>query len=348
MTIVKVTYNQIAPTIKITYDVNQVYIGPQDFTPVYVNVNYASSVASGNVSSVALSMPTGFTVSGSPITTAGTFIVSVASGYVIPTQAMFDAKVPYSGATGNVDLGEYELKAGQLTLDTSPTGTAAVGTTRWNDTIGSSETTLKGGSVILKNGVDLVARVVNKVSPNTTLTKAAYQAVRVSGAQGQRLAVAFAQANNDNNSADTIGLAIETIPTNQEGFIMTMGQLEGINTTGSLQSETWSDGDVIYLSPTVAGKLTNVKPVAPQHIVIIGYVEYAHQNNGKLYVKVMNGWELGELHDCNTTGAINGQQLSYDSATGIWKPTTRTLTINDTAYNLNADRSWSIGDYGTW
>jgi nitrogen fixation protein len=198
-----------------------------------------------------------------------------------------------SNANSNINIGEYDLKAGQFTLDTTPTGTASVGTTRWNDTLGSTETTLKGGSVILKNGVDLVARVVNKVTPNATLTKAAYQAVRVSGAQGQRLAVAYAQANNDNNSADTIGIVCETIATNQEGFILTVGQLEGINTTGSLQGETWSDGDVIYLSPTTAGALTNVKPTgATGHIVIIGYVEYSHAVNGKLYVKIMNGWEL--------------------------------------------------------
>lgn len=231
--------------------------------------------------------------------------------------------VPYTGANQNVDLGEYELKAGQVTLDITPTGTAAVGTTRWNDAIGSTETTLKGGNVVLKNGVDLVARVVNKVTPNTTLTKADYQAVRVSGAQGQRLAVALAQANNDNNSADTIGLAIETITTNQEGFIMTVGQLEGINTTGSLQGETWVDGDVIYLSPTVAGRLTNVKPTAPQHIVIIGYVEYAHANNGKLYVKVMNGWELEELHNVSstnyTTPIDTDSVLTYDITNDIWK-----------------------------
>jgi nitrogen fixation protein len=231
--------------------------------------------------------------------------------------------VPYTGATTNVDLGEFELKAGQLTLDTSPTGTAAVGTTRWNNTLGSSETTLKGGSVILKNGVDLVARVVNKVTPNTTLTKANYAAVRVSGAQGQRLAVAYAQANNDLNSTDTIGLVCETIPTNQEGFILTVGQLENINTTGSLQSETWADGDVIYLSPTVAGKLTNIKPTAPQHIVIIGYVEYAHANNGKLYVKIMNGWELEELHNVtstNYTTPIDADSvLTYDSTNSVWK-----------------------------
>ena len=237
-----------------------------------------------------------------------------------PTIPDVSTLVPYTGATTNVDLGEYELKSGQLTLDTTPTGTAAVATTRWNDAIGSSETTLKGGSVILKNGIDLVARVVNKVDPNTTLTKANYQVVRISGAQGQRLAVDLAQANNDNNSADTLGIVTETIATNQEGFIMTVGQLEGINTTGSLQSETWTDGDVLYLSPTTAGAITNIKPTgATGHIVILGYVEYAHANNGKIYVKIMNGWELDELHNVYISSLENNQILSYETATSLWK-----------------------------
>lgn len=227
--------------------------------------------------------------------------------------------VPYIGATQNVNLGENELKAGQVTLDTTPTGTASVATTRWNDIIGSSETTLKGGNVILKNGVDLVARVVNKVTPNTTLTKASYQVVRISGAQGQRLAVNLAQANNDNNSADTLGVVCETIATNQEGFIMTVGQLENINTTGSLQGETWADGDVLYLSPITAGRLTNIKPIAPAHIVIVGYVEYAHANNGKIYVKVMNGWELDELHNVAISTPLNNQSLVYETSTQLWK-----------------------------
>jgi hypothetical protein len=238
--------------------------------------------------------------------------------------------VPYTGATKNVDLGEFDLKAGQFTLDTSPTGTAVVGTTRWNDTIGSTETTLKGGSVILKNGVDLVARVVNKVSPNATLLRSQYRAVRVTGAQGQRLAVAYAQANNENNSADTIGLVCEDIATNQEGFIITVGQLEEINTTGSLQGESWNDGDIIYLSPTTPGGLTKVKPTGfTGHIIVIGYVEYAHANHGKLYVKVMNGWELDELHDVGISGVTNGEALVYNSTNGLWQngvPTIPTLT----------------------
>lgn len=331
--------------IKVQYDVNNIYVSTTE-SPVYIQIGYGSG-GSGTVTSVDMTVPTGLTVSGNPITSSGTLAVGLASGYVIPTQATIDGKVPYSGATGNVDLGEYELKAGQIEFDQSPTGTAGVAVTRWNDTIGSTETTLKGGSVVLKNGVDLVARVVNKVTPNATLTKAQYQAVRVTGAQGQRLAVAYAQANNDNNSADTIGLVIETIPTNQEGFIITVGQIEGINTTGSLQGETWADGDVLYLSPTTPGALTNIKPVAPQHIVVIGYVEYAHQNNGKIYVKVMNGWELGELHDVNTAGATNGQVLAYNGS--IWVPTTNgsgTVTSITASAPLTGGTITSSGSIG--
>jgi len=274
-----------------------------------------------------------------------------------PTIPDVSGYVPYVGATTDVDLGTYNLTADHLALNVSPSGAGyVVGATQWNNTIGSSETLLKGGSVSLKNGVDLVARVVNKVTPNTTLTKAAYQAVRVSGAQGQRLAVALAQANNDNNSADTIGIVCETIATNQEGFIQTVGQLEGVNTTGSLQGETWADGDVLYLSPTTAGALTNIKPTgATGHIVVIGYVEYAHANNGKIYVKIMNGWELDELHNVYIDTPLNNNVLTYESSTSLWKnktvatalgytpvPETRTLTINGTTQDLSANRTFTI------
>ena len=238
-----------------------------------------------------------------------------------PTIPSVTGFVPYTGATADLDLGTYNLTADHISLNVSPSGAGfVVGATEWNNTLGSSQTLLKGGNVILKNGVDLVARVVNKVVPNTTLTKAAYQVVKVSGASGQKLAVDLARANTDLNSADTLGIVTETIATNQEGFILTVGQIEDINTTGSLQGETWVDGDVLYLSPTTAGRMTNIKPTgATGHIVVLGYVEYAHANNGKIYVKIMNGWELDELHNVYISSVANNQGLVYESSTDLWK-----------------------------
>jgi hypothetical protein len=215
-----------------------------------------------------------------------------------------------TGFTNPFTGGDY------VQFNTGATETIAAGKLYWNDVQGTINIGLKGGQTNVKSGVDLVVRVVNKVTPNTTLTKAAYQAVRISGAQAQRLAVELAQANNDNNSADTIGLVCETIATNQEGYIMTVGQLENVNTTGSLQGESWSDGDVLYLSPTTAGRLTNIRPSAPNKVVIIGFVEYAHSQNGKIYVRIDAGLSVNDLDDVNTNSVVNGQVLTYEG--GLW------------------------------
>jgi len=229
--------------------------------------------------------------------------------------------VPYTGATADVNLGAYNLKADAIELSQTPTDTAGVAKMVWNDSDGTIEYKLKGGNVTLQVGQEEVVRVVNKSGGD--LLEANYQAVRVrlvseGGASGQRLAVVLAQGNNDTNSATTIGLVTETILNNQEGYITTFGLVRDINTTGSLQGETWVDGDIIYLSPTTPGAITNIKPVAPQHMIILGYVVYAHGVNGKIFVKVDNGYELDELHNVKITTPLNRDVLEYDSTNSLW------------------------------
>lgn len=191
----------------------------------------------------------------------------------------------------------------------------------WNDSAGTYEFKLKGGNVTLQIGQEQVARVVNKTSPLINLLESNYQVVLVTGATGQRLSVRLAKADSDANSAGTLGIVTEDIAANQEGFITTNGQVHEINTSGSLQGETWNDGDILYLSGTVFGGITNVKPVAPIHTVIVGYVEYAHAVHGKIFVKIDNGYELDELHNVliNNGTLANNDVLTYESATQLWK-----------------------------
>jgi hypothetical protein len=238
--------------------------------------------------------------------------------------------VPYTGATQNVDLGEYQLKGGQIEFDTTPTGTAGVAKLRWNDADGTLDLGLKGGNVTLQIGQEQLVRVVNKTATNINLLEANYQAVRVTGAQGQRLKVDLALATNDLLSAETIGLVTETINNNQEGFVTISGLVRNINTTGSLQSETWNDGDILYLSPTTAGRITNIKPSAPNHLVIIGYVVYSHSVNGKIFVKVDNGYELDELHNVKINTPLNDQSLVYNSTLQLWENKSVTINIDAT------------------
>jgi hypothetical protein len=157
--------------------------------------------------------------------------------------------------------------------------------------------------------------------------------------------VALAQANNDANSADTIGLVTEAILNNEEGFVTISGIVRNINTTGSLQSETWLDGDVLYLSGTTAGAITNVKPQAPIHTVIIGFVIYAHANNGKIFVKVDNGYEIDELHNVKITSVADKNVLRYNTSLGVWEnvaQTALTAGIANTVDNLNSASNLSF------
>lgn len=175
----------------------------------------------------------------------------------------------------------------------------------------------------------LKTKVVNKTTPAVTLSKAAYQVCLISGATGQRLSVKLAKADNDANSAGTLGLASETILHNQEGYITSVGLIEDINTTGSLQGETWNDGDLLYLSPTTFGAITNVKPSAPNHEVRVGYVEYAHAIHGKIYVKIDNGYELDELHNVAITTPANGNFLEYNGTVWVNKGLVYTVELID-------------------
>jgi hypothetical protein len=64
---------------------------------------WATISSTGTVTSVAATVPTGLTISGSPITTSGTLAFGLDTGYVIPTQATLDGKA----TKVEVDLGQY-------------------------------------------------------------------------------------------------------------------------------------------------------------------------------------------------------------------------------------------------
>ena len=222
-----------------------------------------------------------------------------------------------SAGANDINLNNNDLNnTDKIDFNLATTDTAGEGQLVWNDALGTLNLGLKGGNTTLNIGQQLITRVVNKTTPLVPLTKAGYQVVIVAGATGQRLSVKLAKADSDINSAGTLGIVCENIAVNQEGFIVSDGPLTGINTTGSLQGETWADGDLLYLSPTTFGAITNVKPSAPFHEVRVGYVEYAHINNGKIFVKIDNGYELEELHNVAITTPANGNFLEYNGT--LW------------------------------
>jgi hypothetical protein len=137
--------------------------------------------------------------------------------------------------------------------------------------------------------------------------------VYISGATGNLPLITLAQANNDQNSAQTMGFVKTAIANNGTGFVIVRGMLENINTSGL------TEGVQLYLSPTTPGTWTTTKPVAPQHMVYVGIVIRSHPTLGTILVAVQNGYELDELHDVLITTPSTGQVLAYDGVTGLWK-----------------------------
>jgi len=106
------------------------------------------------------------------------------------------------------------LRTDYIDFNTGSVVVGGIGRVTWNDGDGTLDVGLKGGNVTLQLGQEQVVRVIN--NSGGQLLESNYQAVRVEGAQGNRVKVRLAQADNDANSAETLGLVTETIDTGGE------------------------------------------------------------------------------------------------------------------------------------
>lgn len=113
--------------------------------------------------------------------------------------------------------------------------------------------------------------------------------------------VVTASYENDNNSANTLGITTQVIANGALGYVITEGVLTGVDTSNFIS------GQLIYLGAT--GSIIGTAPVAPLHAVRLGEVIREQQNNGSIYVRIDNGYEIEELHDVRILSASNGDLL---------------------------------------
>lgn len=147
------------------------------------------------------------------------------------------------------------------------------------------------------------------------------QAVYVSLADGTNMIVSKASNASEATSSKTMGLIAQSLAHNGKGYVITEGLLAGLN-TGSATA-----GDPVWLG-TGGNLLYGLasKPVAPAHLVFIGIVTRAQTNNGEIFVRPQNGFEMNELHDVLITNPTNGQAITFDN--GLWKNATPASTLD--------------------
>lgn len=127
-------------------------------------------------------------------------------------------------------------------------------------------------------GQELLGKAKNDTAgliPNGTV-------VYISGSDGDRVTIEPARAYQSDGSIVThvLGITTEDIPAGKSGFVTNFGIVREINTSG------YTEGDILYLSPSIWGGFTNVKPDYPNYALEIGIVTFVDEFDGKILIKL--------------------------------------------------------------
>jgi hypothetical protein len=214
-------------------------------------------------------------------------------------------------------------------LNTSDTTNAfLISVSQPND---SSLTFVKGTTstnyIIRASTAGSATRLITRVYNSTGSTISRGSVVYISGRHSSNLpTIELAQGNNEANSYKTFAVVESDILTSTSGVVVQAGNVGNLN----LPTSSFTDGDIVYLSPTVPGGITIVKPLAPFHICKIGSITRAHPTFGALEVKIENGWQMDELSDVSIPLYPNDSVLlQFSRVDSLWHDVSVTNAIGN-------------------
>jgi hypothetical protein len=225
-----------------------------------------------------------------------------------------------------------------IQFDTTANITPVTGLLGWD----SVEGTLNLGLSSTKHihlGEESVYRVRN--STGSTISKGT--ALYASGVESSgRIQVTPYVADGSVREVRFMGLATESINNGVNGFVQHFGYVSNLDTRGtsstaiSVGDETWAAGDILYVHPTVPGKLTNIKPT---HAIVVAIIIIRHQTTGILFVRPSSGGHLEDIHDILISASVqNNELLAYDLSTNLWiNQTAAEAGLSESSHNHSLD-----------
>lgn len=189
--------------------------------------------------------------------------------------------------------------------------------------------------------------------------------VRFAGTVGvdgvSRILAAPFLANGTYPSLYAIGIATENIANGADGFITVFGNVRKIDATGSSVGETWTQGNILYAHPTIAGALTNVKPTAPYNVVPMGALLIADAIDGQIFVRptIEQKYSYGRfarttdvtVSDINTAYAVVFNSTETSNGVSTSTPASRLIVDQSGLYqidiNAQVEISGSASNTGT-
>lgn len=162
-----------------------------------------------------------------------------------------------------------------ITLNSDSNVSLSLSQLAWNDV----DQTLNIGmdyGVVQQVGEEIYARVKN----NTGVTIPNGTVVGFAGASPNSLEVAPYLADGSSPSLYILGIMTHDLPdSGEKGYCTTWGFVSNIDTSA------FSQGDILYASPSVAGALTNVKPTAPDNVIPIAACIVSDATTGVIFVR---------------------------------------------------------------
>ena len=207
--------------------------------------------------------------------------------------------------TGNIDI------TGNVISDVVQLrgGVGTQGEMSWSTDEETVQLIMDAGTT-LHIGQDTFVHVRNNTASIITKGTAVY-ATGTLGASG-RITVAPMIANGTIPGRYFIGLAAENIAIGADGEVCSYGKIRQINTNA------YNDGDVLWLSPSVAGQLTTTEPTAPNLKIATAFVIHA-ATNGTLMVRAEQGTDLHTDQRVQVSGLTNGDVLTWNGTNNRWQ-----------------------------
>jgi hypothetical protein len=214
----------------------------------------------------------------------------------------------------------------------------------WN----TSDQTLDLGmdyGVTQQIGQETYARVRNSTGvtiPNGT-------AVGFVGAATDALSVAPYLADGSQPTLYILGIMTHDLPdSGEKGYCTTWGFVRDLDTSA------FSAGDVLYVSSTVAGELTNVKPTAPANVIPIAAVVVSDATAGVIFVRptitqmqyygVFSKTSDQTPASANTAYALTFDATDISNGVVIGTPTSRIVVPQSGLYNFNVSVQITSGN----
>ena len=291
-----------------------------------------SAGGTGTVTSVAMTVPTGLTVSGSPITGSGTLAVSLQAGYSIPTtasQANWDAA--YNDKINSISVTGTGTKT--ITLTQQDAGTVTTTFTDKDTTYAITAEEIPPGNIVEVQLIDSASNLslfslrgtgattvssdqagnvfINSTDTNTTYT--AGGGLTLTGTQFSHTDTS-SQASVDNSN----GTVIQDITLDTYGHITGLGS---VDLDGRYYTETEHDS---IITPSIR---TNVNLTGGGTITVnaSGFVKWSSR-----FIMINNGRGAG----FSTAGYFDITCPTSGTITGVAGAANRTATVDGIQLNV--------------